>query len=316
MEHTNTTNTPKDAFLHLFNILTFYITVIGFITLYIQFINAWYPDSLNYYYTAIASAVSVGSSILAISVPFYLISGWLLAKDLAKDPEKREFRLRKWLIYFTLFIAAITIVISLIIFIYNFFSGELSMRFFLKTLVVLTVAAAVFGYYIWELRRKDEHSNIPKILAAVLAVIVVASIVAGFFIVGTPTTQRARKFDDKRAGDLQVLQNQIINYWTQKEVLPTDLGQLQDSISGFIVPQDPLTESEYEYTVSSELSFELCATFKTESQDIPERMKMAFPYDSFNQNWSHKAEKTCFSRTIDPELYKDIEKDRMPFVTR
>ena len=317
MEYNTTTieNTPKDVFLHLLNILTFFISVIGFITLYIQYISAIFPDPLNFYYTNIANAVRLSTSMLAVAVPVYLLTSWLLAKDIASNQEKRELRLRKGLIYFTLFISAVTIIVDLITFVYNFLSGELTIQFFLKMLVVLLVAAAVFGYYIWELRRKNIKSKTPKILAWTLSFVVLASIIAGFFIIGTPAEQRDRRFDERRVNDLQILQSQIVNYWTQKESLPQSLNGLEDSISGFVVPKDPQNDASYEYNILSLVSFELCATFKTSTKDFSSTykgstsfyMEEPLPYGSFQQNWDHEAERTCFERIIDPDLYKNNE---------
>ncbi len=299
-------STPKDVFLHLFNIVTFYLSVIGFITLYIQYVNAAFPDALNYYFYGIADAVRVASSILFISVPAYLLSAWLLAKDLKVMPEKRELKLRKWLLYFTLFVSAITIVIDLITFIYNFLSGELTVQFFLKILVVLLIAAAVFGYYIWDLKRVDFNSTTPKKLAITLGSITLLSIVMSVFLIGTPATQRNRRFDEQRVGDLQNLQGQITNYWTQKAVLPENLSKLNDNISGFISPLDPETKAAYEYHVIATTSFELCATFKTVGPITGNvaRPMMYASNDPYSQSWEHKGERTCFSRTIDPQLYK------------
>ena len=306
-------NTPRDVFLHLLNILTFYLSIIGFITLYIQYISAAFPDPLNFYYTAIANAVRVSTSMFVVAVPVFILTSWLLAKDLIQNPEKREGRLRKWLIYFTLFVSSVTIIVNLIIFVYNFLSGELTIQFFLKILDVLLVALAVFGYYIWELKRKDNGtSRIPKILAWVLSLVVLASIVAGFFIIGTPGEQRARRFDEQRVSDLQVLQNQIVNHWVQKESLPLTLDVLEDSISGFIIPTDPDSDASYEYAIKTPLSFTLCATFKTSTKDFKVSYKgfrsfyiePVYYGSSFQQNWDHEAERTCFERTIDPELYK------------
>lgn len=299
-------STPKDVFLQLFNILTFYLSVIGFITLFIQYINALFPDTLNYYFSGIADAVRIASSILLIAVPAYLFTAWLLAKDLMIEPQKRELKLRKWLVYFTLFISAVTIIVDLITFVYNFLSGELTTRFFLKILVVLLVAGAVFGYYMWDLKRKELLSNIPKILAITLLVIMLGSVAAGFFIIGTPFTQRNRRFDEQRVQNLQMLQGQVLNYWTQKGVLPEQTSILNDSISGFVVPVDPKTNESYGYRKIDQLTFELCANFSTvsENNSINNHVKYPVPYDSYNQNWSYKAERTCFSRKIDPELYK------------
>lgn len=300
-------STPKDVFLHLLNIVTFYISVISFITLYIQYISALFPDPLNFYYMMMANAVRWSTSVLVIAVPVYLLTSWLLGKDLASSYEKRELKLRKWLIYFTLFISAITIIVDLITFVYRFLDGDLTIQFFLKVLVVLLVAAAVFGYYIWDLRRKDkEISKTPKRLAWVLSSVIIISIILGFFIVGTPATQRDRKFDEQRVIELQTLQNQIINHWTRKEALPENLSALEDSISGFVVPKDPETDISYEYSIADSLSFELCATFKTSSKDFNSISRGSkYFYISYQQNWEYEAERTCFERTIDPELYKD-----------
>ncbi len=299
-------STPKDVFLQLFNILTFYLSVIGFITLYIQYINAHFPDALNYYFTGIADAVRVSSSILLIAVPAYLVTAWMLAKDLMVEPQKRELKLRKWLVYFTLFVSAVTIIVDLITFVYNFLSGELTVRFFLKILVVLVVASAVFGYYIWDLKRKELVSNVPKMLATALSVAVLGSVAIGFFIIGTPFEQRNRRFDEQRVQSLQMFQGQVLNYWTQKGILPDQTSLLNDSISGFVIPTDPKTNDPYEYRKIDQFTFELCANFSTASENnlINSSVKYPAPYDSYNQNWSYKAERTCFSRTIDPELYK------------
>ena len=291
----NTTikSTPKDVFLHFLNIFTFYLSVISFITLYIQYISALFPDPLDFYFTSMANSVRLSMSILVIAIPVYILTSWLLGKDLASDQERRELKLRKWLTYFTLFISAVTIIVDLIMFVFSFLSGELTVQFFLKVFVVLLVAGAVFGYYIWDLRRKKIKSKTPKILAWVLSFVVFCSIILGFFIIGSPAEQRDRRFDEERASDLQVLQSQIINYWIQKEALPAELDNLKDSISGFAPPEDPATDLPYEYYVTGDLSFELCATFKTSS------------YESSRKSWEYEAERTCFERTIDPDLYKE-----------
>src|SRR4030042_6273145 len=96
---TNIRSTPKDFFLHLLNIVTFYIAVINFITLFIQYISVLFPDPLNFYYTGMTNAVRLSMSILLIAVPVYILTSWMLGKDLRETPGKRELGLRKWLIY-------------------------------------------------------------------------------------------------------------------------------------------------------------------------------------------------------------------------
>ena len=312
MEQNHIKSTPKDVFLHLFNIVTFYLSVIGLITLYVNYINALFPDALNYYFSGISQGVRWASSVLFIAVPAYLISSWMLGKDIKQQPEKRDLKLRKWLIYFTLFVSAITMIVDLMIFVYYFLDGEISTRFFLKVLAVLQVAGTVFGYYFWELKRDNKKTNIPKILTIVVAIVVLGSIIAGFFIVGTPADQRNRRFDERRINDLQSLQGQIINFWVQKGKLPENLDDLKADIAGYYIPQDPDTQQNYEYIVNDELNFSLCANFGSSDKDIKNPNyagKYGYYQDPYYQeNWQHEAGRVCFERKIDPEYYKDKER--------
>ena len=50
MKNTTKQNTPKDVFLYLLNILTFYLSVVGFIMLYVQYVAALFPDPLNLHF--------------------------------------------------------------------------------------------------------------------------------------------------------------------------------------------------------------------------------------------------------------------------
>ena len=75
-----------------------------------------------------------------------------------KDPEKRSSKVRKWLTYITLFIAAGIIIGDLITVVTGLLAGELTMRFILKALIVLVIAATIFGYYLWSLRQEEKES--------------------------------------------------------------------------------------------------------------------------------------------------------------
>ena len=151
-----------------------------------------------------------------------------------------------------------------------------------------------------------------------VVVIVAAAIAAGFFVAGSPKEERLRQFDERRVGDLQSIQGQIVNYWQQKGRLPQALGDLTDSVSGFRAPTDPETGATYEYRAVASTTFELCAVFvgtydaesKRAQQDVvlyPIDMRMGPKQIAFDQ-WSHGIGRYCFERTIDPELYPPIVK--------
>ena len=144
-------STPKDVFYHLLSIVTLYMSAISFITLLLQLINSWLPDPLEYS-SGVNNAIRWSAAILIVAFPVYLLMMWLINKDIALMPARRELRVRKWLGYLTLFIAAITAIIDVGTLVYNLLGGELTTRFILKILVVLAVAATVFFYYLRELR--------------------------------------------------------------------------------------------------------------------------------------------------------------------
>jgi hypothetical protein len=184
---------------------------------------------------------------------------------------------------------------------------ELTTGFLLKVLALLIIAGAIFIYYLRDIKAQISPGERKgwRIFAGAL---VLLSIVFGFAVIGSPADQRARRYDSERVSDLQNIQWQIVNFWQQKEAIPESLVELEDPISGFSVPRDPKTGELYEYTKTGNLSFELCAVFDREVQTsnvILAQNSRAFP-DSIgkgNESWQHEAGRTCFDRTIDPELY-------------
>lgn len=295
-------------------IATLYASVAAFLTLIFQYVAVAFPDALGAYYPGILDTIRRSEAILLIVFPVYLCLSWLIGRDMASEPALHDFKLRKWLIYFTLFISAITIIIDLVVLIYNFLGGELTTPFILKIIAVLAIAAAVFGYYFWDLRASArDRARVPRFVAIAAALVVLTALVAGFFIVGSPASQRSRRFDEQRIQHLQTLQSQIVNYWMLKQKLPDSLDALRDNISGFSAPLDPETIQPYDYRAGDKLSFELCGVFHlaTDIAKAPQEKYPplpAMPYgrydDTLNESWTHGAGRSCFSRTIDPELYK------------
>lgn len=152
-----------------------------------------------------------------------------------------------------------------------------------------------------------------KIFVYSVIAVVAVSIIAGFFIVGSPQTERLRRFDDRRVSDLQNIQWQIVSFWQQKERLPESLDELADDISGWTAPKDPQTLKSYQYSKGEDLSFELCADFVLESEDDKSSIESSlYPsaFDGFGklENWAHPKGQHCFERKIDPERYPPFQK--------
>ena len=148
---------PKDVFLHLLAIITLYTSAISFLVLIFQYVNVLFPDPLEFamgYHMRLGSYGAIRWSIASLIVvfPVYLITSWFLNKGYS-TPSKRNLWIRKWLIYFTLFAAALIIIGDLVTLINRLLEGELTIRFILKVMAVLFVAGSVFGYYLWDIKR-------------------------------------------------------------------------------------------------------------------------------------------------------------------
>ncbi len=298
-------NIPRDVFLHLLAIIALYWSAVSFITLLWQTINYFFPNVLNYYPIGIIERMRFAVASLIIVFPVFILTSWYLNKIYRANSAARESKIRKWLLYFTLFIAAITVIVDLVMIVLNLLSGETTTRFILKALSVLLVAVVIFSYYLSEVR-KETPSKLTKYYASASAVLVLMGIAGAFFIIGSPSSARLVQFDEQKVSDLQALQSQIVYYWQNKEKLPIVLSDLEDSISGFRAPVDPQSGAAYEYRVKDEanLLFELCATFNLESPKRAAGMRpIMSPYDK-NQNWDHSAGRACFERKIDKQLYQ------------
>ncbi len=304
--------TPKDFFLYLAIMAMLYISVGALIALWFNYIDYLFPDKLQYggIYDFYSGSIRWYLALLITMFPAFAGTAWYAGRELMREPEKREIAIRKWLLHFTVFVAGASMLIDVVVLLNTFLGGEITTRFILKVLAVLVVAGAVVAYYLLDLRGATARNpHLLNYFTGAAGAIILASIIGGFFIVGSPTSQRALRFDQMRVSDLQSIQWQVISYWQQKDRLPAKIEDLNDPISGYSVPRDPESSEVYTYTPKGRLSFELCATFVKDGSSMganyPKLAPPAYPMDiaSTPDNWQHGAGKTCFERTIDPDRY-------------
>ncbi len=149
----------REAFLYLLLFLTLYISAVSVGTLMFQYANVWLPDPIqdrDQYEDALRSTIRWATASLVIAFPLYLCISRMLATAIVHDPQKRGSKIRKWLTYITLFIAAAVIIVDLITLLFNFLGGELTLRFVIKIATVGAIAGAIFGYYLSDLRKEEE----------------------------------------------------------------------------------------------------------------------------------------------------------------
>ena len=306
----NTKMTAKDFFLHIAVIALLYTGTVALLNILFRVINVAFPQVTQYGYYG-STSISLPVATLIVVFPLFLFLANVLRRGYTEEPSRKEYPVRKWLIYITLFIAGAVLAGDLVTLIYYFLDGqELTTAFLLKILSVLVVAGCIFGYYIDDLKDRltSSRRNMWRVVATIL---VLGSIIAGFYVLGTPTSQRMLRYDSQKTSDLQSIQWQIVNYWQQKGVLPRTLTELEDPISGFMVPVDSQTKGSYEYKKTGTLKFDLCAKFNKSSQEVTGAMtRVAYPepIGKGNESWQHEAGNKCFSRTIDPDLYPPVKR--------
>ena len=307
--------TPKDFFLWAGAMISLYGSVIALITLLFNYINYAFPDPLRYTSDPYSGGMSYQMASLIILVPLFLVLMRTIRASIAADSSRAEVWIRRWALYLTVFVAGATVVVDLIVLLTTFLNGEsITTAFLLKVLVVLLVAGGGLLHFLADLRGYwNRNQNRAMTVNWGVGVVVLAAIVSGFFIVGTPQDARMFRLDQQRVNDLSMIQGQIVYFYQQKEELPQNLTELQDPLVGFIVPTDPQTEQPYEYSTSGNLTFQLCATFSRESAATgpgskPYAVESYAPYGGYaDENWNHQGGRTCFERTIDPEKFPPIK---------
>lgn len=284
----------QEAFMYLVLFLTLYISAISLGGLLFQLINHWLPDMLidggSYGYR---DAIRQATASLIIAYPVFILMTWGLWKGVKKDPEKRGSKIRKWLIYITLFIAAGVIIGDLIALVANLLNGDLTLRFALKVLTVGGIAGTIFGYYLWDARRDDKSRTSATskrflILPMAVTAAMLASIITGLTLSGSPATERSRRFDQERLSDLEQLRFSVIDsFYQQNGRLPSSLEEARaSSPMGPDVFLDPQTQELYEYTpLSNTDRYTLCAVF-----DLPSGAQEV----KSNPVWEHEAGHVCF----------------------
>ncbi len=312
--------TPKDFFLWAGAMIAFYVSVVAFINLVFLYINYLFPDALNSYQaTPYQSGISGYMATVIVALPIFLVLMRIIRRAIVDDPSRQEIWVRRWALVCILFVAVLTTAITLVVLLMAFLSGEeVTTRFLLKILTVLLVSGSSFAHFFADIKGYwKQYPERARNIGYVVAVVVFATIIAGFVIVGTPRDARLARYDMQKVNDLQNIQWQIVSYWQAKKNLPKTLSELADPISNSFIPVDSQTKTEYEYKITALLSFQLCAVFNSEARKamamamdgrsgVPIPVYEGMPIEVKGEkqdNWHHTAGRVCFDRTIDPERY-------------
>jgi hypothetical protein len=260
----------REAFLYLVMFATLYIVAYHTGAIAFAWIEYRLPDPAmqRHGWSGAREWVRLGVASLAVAFPVFLWTARLLGGAMARDPGKRNSGVRRWLTYLTLFVAAGVLIGDFIAVLLGLLNGELTGRFVLKALVVASIAGFTFVHYLGALRRDEAdapaHAAPPAWLPRLAATVVVAALVAGFVLSGTPAQVREMRLDQQRLQDLQALSLEVMGYHERFGVLPGTLADLAGAGvggPGMAARLDPVTRAPYGYAARESLAFALWAVF-------------------------------------------------------
>jgi hypothetical protein len=295
-QQTTQANAAKYAFFYLLSLvaLIFVSTAVGAIVF--QIINKYIPDVLtNYSGSFTPEALKYGISALIIATPLYYFLAILIHKSLFKGILDKDSAVRRWLTYFVLLVTSVVMIGWFISIINTFLDGDLTLKFALKALTAIIIAAIIFAYYLYDIRREEVLGKADKLIQVFLfgsLIIIIASFIFSLFVVQSPAEARRVKLDQAIVNSFSVIDGNINRYYTEYNKLPASLELLKSEYNEISDKDlvDPVTGKKYDYKAVSDLKYEICAEFKASTSDLPN-----YYYD---QRWSHQAGYQCLTQKV------------------
>jgi hypothetical protein len=146
-----------------------------------------------------------------------------------------------------------------------------------------------------------------SVLVWAAVTVVIAAVVAGLFVLGSPMEERARRLDHRRVADLQGIAAATDLYWTRHSQLPASLDDLTAEPGVRISTRDPVSSEGFGYQPVDSAHYELCATFEGESGEIAR--------DPETDLWAHGPGRQCFqleAKEITREEARRPQRDPQP----
>lgn len=301
MKQTN--DAAKFAFFYLLSLVSLLFMAISSGLVIFQLINKYIIDTVNQYSSSFNSdALKFSISAILVSTPIYYFTTRQILKNLFTGRMDEESGVRKWLTYFILLITAIVMIGWIIATVNSFLDGELTLKFVLKSITAIGIAAAIFSFYFYDIKREEVKGKVDKGIKMYFIIslaFVIAVFVTSIFLVESPKETRARKLDQNVINQLNNIANITNNYFDIQKKLPESLDILVNNKEYFLLEKDitnPGDNKRFEYKVISPMTFELCTNFLTTNID-EKSTAVDFYYPEFNL---HKSGYQCLQRTLVP----------------
>ncbi len=295
-------NAAKFVFLYLLHLVALGFMTVSFGNVIFQIINKYIPDVTAPY---IENKFAI--SALLVSIPIFYVVSFLIQKSLFSGELKKDSAIRRWLTYLILFVSFLIFFGWLIYFVNSYLNGEVTTRFILKTIAVLAIAGAVFGFYFYDIRRsvvENVKDKLLKIFFITSLVLVVAVFVASFFTVESPTLARDRKLDDQITNVFNDIYQCADSYYNQTQKLPDGFATMisqcpyltSDNLNDF------QTGQPYAYQITGTTTYQICANFRTSNIGTANNPQGIYPAAPSYNGSAHDSGYQCLKGQVFPAV--------------
>jgi hypothetical protein len=275
----------SDAFLYLLAFISLGAWAFAAGYVFDALIDRLIPSGLDSAYVEASFRTQVAGELatILVALPIFAWVSRTISAGISRRPEMADSGVRKWLTYVALVITAMCLIGDGIWFLTSFLTGDLSLRFVLKTLVLVVLAGSIFTYYLSTVRGEALEPRRDRAYGALGVGLAALALVLGFFNVGTPAQARDIALDDRRVASLVTIAGRLHEKWSDnhRAPAPANLSGLNLQPDDLV---DPQTQRPYEYRALGGTTYELCAVF---SQSEPPLL---------HANYKHGRGRACFRR--------------------
>lgn len=150
------------------------------------------------------------------------------------------------------------------------------------------------------------QSKVGRWLLVVAAVVIAATVAAAVMVMGTPPEQRLTRLDQRRVQDLQRIVQAVNHHARIHGELPEDLAALASQPGATLPTLDPMDGSAYEYAVTGQWTWRVCAHFSSSTAD---RRDLSLGQAD---TWAHGAGRHCFEQRVPEDSRPDGDADPAP----
>ncbi|HTW96798.1 MAG TPA: DUF5671 domain-containing protein [Candidatus Methylomirabilis sp.] len=297
-------NAAKFVFFYLIHLVSLGFMTVSFGMILFQIINKNIADIIIAGTGSFdENALKFGISALLVATPIYYVISSFIQKSLFTGELKKDSAIRRWLTYLILFVSFLIFIGWLIAFVNNFLNGELTMKFIFKTLTVLAIAATVFGYYLYDIRRPAVENSEDKVVkiffyASLAAAVIV--LVAAFFSAGSPVAARDQRLDEQTISQFSQIDSCVNEYYNVNKKLPVGFAEMQGECA-YLTPdvwQDSQTKAQFIYTVTGTTTYQICANFRTSNIGKANNPMGVYPVTVGGNDYVHDQGDQCLKHIV------------------